>query len=105
MSTQALAQFDDLKGLIAGFVAPTLEIRVTSLETSQSAIDAGRQVKHYLNQLEKKRKELVEPLNAQVKAINDYAKVIGSPLLTSEQHIKAQIVAFEAEEAKRRAAE
>lgn len=90
-----LVIFDSLKADISLYVKPTLSIAVSDAKSGQEAIEAGKLVKGYQIMLEKKRKEMVEPLSAQVKAINDYAKSIAEPLLAAESHIKGQLVAFE----------
>lgn len=90
-----LVIFDSLKADISLYVKPTLSIAVSDAKSGQEAIDAGKTIQGYKIMLEKKRKEMVEPLNAQVKAINDYAKSIAEPLLAAESHIKAQLIAFE----------
>lgn len=97
MSTE-LAQFEELKASIACFVSPTFQLTVTDFASAQSAIEAVKQVKGFINQLESKRKELVGPLNDQVKAINGYAGEIKDPLIRSEEYLKKQITQFEVEQ-------
>jgi hypothetical protein len=68
---------------------------VTDVTSGQQAVEAAKQVKALMKKLEGKRKELLDPINARAKAIRDYASEIEAPLLRAEQHIKAQLVAFE----------
>lgn len=103
-ATLELAAFDKLKANIALFVQPTLEIQVVDAQTSQAAIDTAKEIKSYRDLVEKKRKELVEPLNRRVKMINDYAKTISEPLLQSENHVRGELNAFAAEQEKIRQA-
>lgn len=98
--SQDLTPFDKLKADITLFVAPTLKIQVSDFKTSQGAIDAGKQVKEYISHVEGKRKEMVGPLNDQVKLINGYAKSIQEPLLHAEAHIKTQLQRFAIEQEK-----
>lgn len=91
---QEITQFDELKAEITYFVAPTLTIAVTDFSSSQTAIEAAKQVKDYQKRIELKRKELTGPLNDQVKRINSVASEISFPLEKSEQHLKSQINAF-----------
>ncbi len=100
-----LQTFDQLKADISLFVAPVLQVTVTDFKSSQDAIDAGKTVKKYASELEKKRKEIVGPLNDRVKLINTYAKGIEEPLLRAEQHIKSQLARFAEEQEKVRQAE
>ncbi len=64
-----LKEFDQLSADIAVFVAPVKALTVIDTESSQAAIDVAKDIKEYVNRVESKRKELVGPLNAQVKAI------------------------------------
>jgi hypothetical protein len=90
-----LAAFDELKADITIYVAPTLGIAVTDFKTSNEAIDAGKKVKRLRDLIEKKRKELVGPLNDQVRKINDYAKLLADPLVSAEAHLSKQLTTFE----------
>ncbi len=89
-----LKQFDKLSADITVFVAPALKIQVADQDSSQSAINVVSDIKGYLNAVEKKRKELVGPLNEQVKLINDYCKQITAPLNNADTHVRGQINAF-----------
>lgn len=95
-----LAQFDSLKADITIFVAPVTSIKVSDFKSSADAIEAGKQIKALMKQVEDKRKDLVGPLNDQVKLINDYAKNIREPLETAEQHVKVQLAQFATEQEK-----
>lgn len=99
-----LQKFDSLKADVTLFVAPVLKITVSDFKTSQDAIDTGKTIKKYMAELEKKRKELVGPLNDRVKSINAYAKGIEEPLLKAEMHVKRQLAAFAEEQEKIRQA-
>jgi hypothetical protein len=101
--SKELLQFDSLKADVSALVAPARAIKVTDFASSADAINAAKQVKELSNQIEKKRKELVGPLNDQVKAINDYAKQILFPLVDAEAHIKAELRDFEIEQERVRA--
>lgn len=112
-----LKEFDTLVADITLFVAPTKNIRVTDPVSSQSAIEVAQRIKSFVSMVEDKRKELVGPLNARVKAINEYCKKISAPLTEADSHVRSQLNAFAAEqerlrrieeariEAERRAAE
>lgn len=93
--SKELSQFDQLKADITVFVSPVSQIAVKDALSGQKAIEAAKTIKGFLNKLEGKRKELVSPLNDQVKLINSYAKDIEAPLLNAERHIKGQLIAFE----------
>lgn len=100
-----LEKFDSLKAEVQVFVAPAMNVRVTDARSSQEAIHALKTVKHLMLQLEKKRVEIVKPLNDQVKAVNSFAKGIEDPLARAERHLKSEVARFEAElEARREAA-
>ncbi len=67
------------------------EIVVQDNETMQSAAEVLTRVKARLKKLEEKRKLYVQPLNDQVKAINDDFKNMAAPYLTIETDIKGKI--------------
>lgn len=103
--TTEITQFDELKSELTSLVAPTLLIKVTDFPTSNSAIESAKAIKGLQKRVEAKRKDLVAPLNERVKAINDYAKSIASPLDDAETHLKKQLAAFEVAQEKIRAEE
>lgn len=92
-----LVALDSLKAEILVFVQPTLAIKVTDRESQEKALTTGKLVKEFAKRVEARRRELVGPLNDQVKEINEYAKSITVPLDASEAHIKAQLRAHEIE--------
>lgn len=100
-----LTQFNELKSELDTLVKPTLSIKVTDFPSSASAIEAAKSVKALQKRIEAKRKELVGPLNDQVKRINDFVKDIMAPLDTAESHLKRQLTDFEVEQEKLRDAE
>lgn len=100
-----ITQFNELRAELTTFVSPALAIKVTDFQTSASAINAAKAVKEYQKKVEAKRKELVGPLNDQVKLINEYAKSVAAPLENAELHLKKQLTAFELEQEKIRRAE
>lgn len=100
-----LQQFDQLKADIILKVSPSLNIKVDDKPTMNQAVLAGKEAKHYLKMIEEKRKELVAPLNAEVKAINDRAKEISEPILKVENHLKGQLTSYERVLEKERQAE
>lgn len=102
MTTKAITEFDELQAEISALVAPTHKIQVIDFKSAQDATVAAKQVKALLLRIERKRDELVRPLNTRVREINAYAKSIEAPLLQSERHIKAQLVAFEVEQEEKR---
>ena len=89
-----LKVFDALSADITLFVAPTKNIRVTDPVSSQAAIEVARNIKGFISMVEGKRKELVGPLNAQVKAINDYCKQLTAPLNDADTHVRGQLNVF-----------
>ena len=91
----SLEKFSQLRSDIAEFTKPTLEITVTDNATSSEAFLVAKRVKALQTALESKRKEVVAPLNEQVKKINDYVKSLKAPLDTSEAHLKSQLVKWE----------
>lgn len=93
-----LAQFDSLKADITLFVAPVTGLKVSDFKSSAEAIEAGKQIKSLMKQVEDKRKGLVGPLNDQVKLINDYAKNIREPLERAESHVKTELNLFAVEQ-------
>lgn len=90
-----LQVFDKLKSDITVKLAPSLTISVSDDNTKNSALLAIKEVKHFSDLVESKRKELVDPLNQQVKQINAYAKSIMEPVENSKEHLKKQLLSFE----------
>ena len=95
-----LKQFDQLAADITLFVAPTKSIKVSDAKSIDAAIEVAQSIKGYLAAVDKKRKELVGPLNAQVKAINDYCKQITAPLDEADTYVRTQLNVFAAEQAR-----
>ena len=102
---QQLEAFDQLKADITLFIEPVLTEKVSSPETSSQALGSAKLVKDWQKRIEEKRKELVGPLNEQVKMINEYAKKIMDPLNKAEAHLKTELVNWERELEKARRAE
>jgi hypothetical protein len=90
-----LAQFDELKADIALFVDPIFRVKIESREIQNSSLEAARKIKHFQKAVETRRKELVGPLNDQVKKINEYCKKILEPLDQAEAHLKKELIAWE----------
>lgn len=90
-----LSKFDSLSAEIATFIAPAKAVVVDSKETCDRAMTSAQQVKKLEKAVEARRKELVGPLNDQVKRINDYAKKILEPLAGADSHIKKQLISWE----------
>lgn len=99
-----LAKFDELKADVSLYVAPVLTMEVRDFKTSEAAIEARKTIRRYMADLEKKRKELTAPLDAQIKMIRAYAKGIEDPLLKAEQHILFQLNRFAEEQERIRVA-
>jgi hypothetical protein len=98
----ALQKFEPLKAEIAKFVSPVKTLRVTDFQSSDAAIETAKQIKGYLKDLDKRRRELVDPLNQQVKSINEYVRGLEAPLLSAETHVKTELNAFAFEQEKKR---
>lgn len=99
---EALQKFEPLKADIALFVSPVKNLRVIDFQSSDQAIEVAKQIKGYLKDLDKKRRELVDPMNQQVKAVNEYVRSLEAPLLAAETHVKAQLNAFAYEQEQKR---
>lgn len=100
-----LAKFNQLQADLTVFVAPVKQIAVINKATSEQASSTLREVKSFERKVEELRKQLVGPLNEQVKRINEFAKTITAPLSDAERHIKAQLLEFERVLEKEREAE
>ena len=86
-----MARFDALKADIVLFVEPCKDITVADESGCDAALEAARNIKSWAKKVEDRRKELVGPLNEQVKQVNNYAKQLVAPLLEAETHIKKQL--------------
>lgn len=101
--SKELEVFNPLKAEITQFVAPALTILVTDFKTSSDALETAKRIKALGNLVEAKRKELVGPLNDEVRRINDYCKQIVQPLDAADSHVKRQLNVFAAEQERHRA--
>lgn len=97
-----LKQFAQVQAEVSFLVAPIMQLNVADRESAIEATAAAKQVKILAKKIEERRKEIVAPLNEEVKSINSLAKQIAEPLLKAEEFIKSQLVAFEREEMKKR---
>lgn len=96
MQANQLQVFDKLKADITLKVEPYLHLNVGCDDSKNMATLAIKEVKHFSDLVEAKRKELVDPLNQEVKRINEYAKSICQPLDKSKDHLKKALLSFEA---------
>jgi len=87
--------FDELKAEITIFVKPVLSAVVDSDTRKNEAMTSASQIKRLQKAVEERRKQLVEPLNAQVKQINAYAKEILFPLDGAESHLRKHLIDWE----------
>lgn len=90
-----LQKFDELQAQIKMFVNPVKEITVTDQDSSAIASKTFRELTDFEKKVEARRKELVGPLNDQVKRINEYAKQISSPLSDAKTFVSAELIKFE----------
>jgi septal ring factor EnvC (AmiA/AmiB activator) len=98
--------FDILKAEITTLAGPIMQCVVTSETESETAMLTVKQIKKLENAVEKRRKELVDPLNAQVKQINAYVKAMMEPLDIADGHVRQQLIGWEKKlEQERRAAQ
>jgi len=90
-----LQKFDELKAEISVFIAPILKTEINSSESKDMSMATAQQIKRFEKAVEKKRKEMVDPLNAQVKQINAYVKKILEPLASADGHLRKNLIAWE----------
>jgi hypothetical protein len=67
---------------------------ISSVDEKDGAVVFLKEIKSAYNEAEKRRKFLVDPLNAHVKTINAEIKKFTEPLLTLEKNIKTAISDF-----------
>lgn len=90
-----ITAFEALKSQVEAYAKPALDVDVTSQVLMEDALLIVREIENLKKTVEAKRKELVAPLNASVKEVNDYAKQINSPLLEASTHIRSKLIAWE----------
>jgi len=90
-----LKAFDQLSADLSLMVAPIKNLVVTDKATCEQAVTTRKEVKSWEKKIEEKRKELVGPLNDQVKRVNEYAKLISAPINEATNHIDSQLREFE----------
>ncbi len=93
--TTDLTIFDALKAEISAFVAPALVATVESRESSDLALETARQIKSFEKKVEERRKQLVAPLLAQTRLINELAKATAEDLVAAGQHLKGELIRWE----------
>jgi len=91
----ALAIFEKIKADIAKFIAPALDHRVKDQTEADQGLFLAKQVKNFEKLVEERRKEIVGPLNDEVKKINAYAKSIIEPLSKAETHLKRELLSWD----------
>jgi colicin import membrane protein len=99
---QDLAVFDELLAEVTVAVRPILEIQVTSPDSERIAQMAGGQVAALLKEVERRRKDLIAPLRAQIATIDAAAEKVKGVLAQPDQHIRGQLNAYAAEAARQR---
>ncbi len=93
--TKEITQFDALRAEITTAVQPAMAVEITDPETAETAVANITQLAKLNRAIEAKRKELVKPLNDQVKDINAYAKGIQEPVVKATAHVKGEIARWE----------
>lgn len=95
-----------LQTQIEAAVTKSNDIVIDTEETLTQATDIVKFIKEKAKQVEKARKELVDPLNSHVKNINARFKHLSEPLEKAESILKGKMLIFQRElETKRRAEE
>jgi hypothetical protein len=95
MTMKELKAFDQLSADLSLMVTPVKALTVKDADSCAKAVAARREVKSWEKKIEEKRKELVAPLNEQVKRINEYAKLIANPIGEATAHIDSQLREWE----------
>lgn len=96
--TTELNTFDELAANITVFVAPTKSVQVSDIDSSAKATEVRRQLKFYSQEVEKKRQEMVRPLNERVNEINARCKAICAPILEADSSILHKLNSFASEQ-------
>jgi DNA repair exonuclease SbcCD ATPase subunit len=78
------------------------EIIIKTQPEYEEAASVCKQIKGHINTLEKNRKELVEPYNKKVKAINDKYKEVTTKLQNGDGHIRQAMSAYYQEQERKR---
>lgn len=100
-----LVKFDVLSAEIALAMKPAMELKISCAADVAKAQETGVIIKKLSKAVEDHRKELVGPLNDNVKQINSYAKKVSASLESAESHIKIQLIKYNSEQEKIRQAE
>ena len=99
-----LQTFDELQAEIKKFVVPVLGIKIESQDDSAKALATASKIKQFDKAVEAKRKELTDPLNAEIKRIMSYAKTLLQPLQEADLHLRKNLIAWEDKQAAARMA-
>lgn len=73
-------------------------VKIDNQPQYDNAVQLTREIKRVAKRLEDQRKELVAPLNGQVKEINDWFKAPGTRLLNLEMDLKRVLQAYQQEQ-------
>lgn len=107
--SKALTVISEKSAAIADRIAPILALKATDDDSARVVVAAGKTVKECQKEIESTRKQIVDPFNKFVKAVNAKAKEVTEQLDKAESHIKTEMLAWEnfrrAEEEKKRAAQ
>lgn len=90
-----ISLFDPIEFEVAQITESCLAITVSTQSQQADALYVVRNLKGLEKRIEQRRKELVAPLNEQVKMINAAAKQVMAPLEEAESHIKKQLLVWE----------
>lgn len=97
--------FEPLRAEITKAMGACLSIEVTSKDEERVALENAQTVKSLQKRIESRRKELLEPLNEQIRLINDTCRTIAEPLIASEAHLRSELIRWEKQLAEVRIAE
>lgn len=89
-----LQVFNEIQTNIAMAVAPIKTMVVRDMDTSTSASSARRALRNYEKEVDKKLKEITDPLNAQIKRAREFAKQILIPIDDADAYLENQLKEF-----------
>lgn len=92
---------DDIQVMGKAFLSDAKELTVTQ-ETHGQAIDFTANVSRALKELEKKRKELVKPMNDSVREINKFFRSLKVPFDQANEIMRQKLTEYRKEEEKKR---
>lgn len=93
-----ITQFDEVQATANMTIQVAKSVHVVDADTAAKAKAFAVELKNIEGMIDEIRKEMVKPLNDEVKGINDYAKTLTLPIGQAKAELSGKIIAWQNEE-------